>query len=198
MDENVPKKAAYLTPPLPLVEETVALDKTSTDVIEFQLKQRAGTTGANAATYKMKVSRFQEGSVGDWIAVRKAISELWTQNSIIRPEDKVANIHAILREDSLTAFQAAVQELTHVTDDTGNVTVVVLSDAIVMAGLNAVALTVFPHRALMLQKTWMRRGMKKPRELSFRKTVAAVGKLNNCLPLSLTDEIRTSLVLRRS
>ena len=58
-----------------------------------------------------------------------------------------------------------------------------LSEDIVEGGLNAVAETIFPHRALETQKLWMRRGMKKPKELTFRKTASAVGRLNNCLPL---------------
>jgi hypothetical protein len=49
--------------------------------------------------------------------------------------------------------------------------------------LGMVAETVFPHKALMTQKVWMRRAMKKPKELLFRKTAAAVGRLNNSLPL---------------
>jgi ribosomal protein L16/L10AE len=49
-------------------------------------------------------------------------------------------------------------------------------------GLNAVAQMVFPFRALENQKQWMRRCMRKPKELSIRKFVAAVGRLNNSLP----------------
>jgi hypothetical protein len=47
-----------------------------------------------------------------------------------------------------------------------------LSDVIIQAGLNAVTETIFPHRVLEMQKLWMQRGMKKPKELSFRKTIS--------------------------
>jgi hypothetical protein len=50
-------------------------------------------------------------------------------------------------------------------------------------GLNAVAQMVFPFRALENQKQWMRRRMRKPKELSIRKFLAAVGRLNNSLPV---------------
>jgi hypothetical protein len=155
MEEQIPKKPGYIKPPLPLVEDSPEVKKASKDVIEFQLKQRAGATEATAATYKLKVHRFYEGSAADWIDVRKAILELWTQNSITNPTDKMNNIHSILREDALTEFQAKIEELTHTTDDVGNVAVVPLTDDFIMAGLNAVALTVFLHRALVLQKQWM-------------------------------------------
>ena len=40
----------------------------------------------------------------------------------------------------------------------------------------------FPHRALEIQKLWMRRKMRKPTEMSFRKMVAAVVRINNSIP----------------
>ena len=49
--------------------------------------------------------------------------------------------------------------------------------------LNAVASTVFPHRALEIQKLWMNRRMFKPVELTTRQTSAAINRLNNSLPL---------------
>jgi hypothetical protein len=42
---------------------------------------------------------------------------------------------------------------------------------------------VFPFRALETQKQYIWRRMRKPKELSIRKTVAAVGRLNSSLPL---------------
>jgi hypothetical protein len=77
----------FLIPPLPLVEEAKDEDKKpkATNVIEFILKQRAGST-ATVPTYKLKITRFCEGTVAEWIDFRKAISEA----------DRVANISAIL------------------------------------------------------------------------------------------------------
>jgi hypothetical protein len=49
--------------------------------------------------------------------------------------------------------------------------------------LAAVATSVFPHRALEIQRLWMNRAMRKPYDLSTRKTAAAITRLNNCLPL---------------
>jgi hypothetical protein len=177
--ESIPRKPMYLMPAMALIEEKIDKDA-SRDVIEFLVKQRAGS-GATAPSYKLKVARFNEGTVEDWIRVRKAISELWRQNSISSAKDRVANVTAILRGESLTVFEAKIEELTNGEDEDGAVVDVPVDEAIVLSGLNAVAETVFPHRALETQKQWMRRGMKKPRELSFRKTASAVGRLNNCL-----------------
>ena len=83
VNESIPKKTLFLVPPLPLVEEAKDKDKKpkATDVIESVLKERAGST-ATAPTYKLKVTRFCEGTVAEWINFRKAILELWRQNGI--------------------------------------------------------------------------------------------------------------------
>jgi hypothetical protein len=51
------------------------------------------------------------------------------------------------------------------------------------AALTAVATTVFPHRALEIQRLWMNRGMRKPYKLTTRNTAAAITQINNALPL---------------
>jgi hypothetical protein len=45
--------------------------------------------------------------------------------------------------------------------------------------MDQVAEVVFPHRALEIQKLWMNRGMRKPLDMSTRKTAAAITKMNN-------------------
>ena len=85
MDEMIPKKQDFLVPALPLIKEVAEKAKT-TDVIEFLAKQRSGST-VNGPTYKVKVQRFNEGTVSEWIAIRKAIRELWAQNNIVSQPD---------------------------------------------------------------------------------------------------------------
>jgi hypothetical protein len=197
MDETIPKKGAFLVPALPLIEE-IADKAKATDVIEFLAKLRAGST-STGPTYKVKVQRFNEGTVSKWIAVRKSIKELWEQNSITSQPDRIANICSILRGESLTGFEEKIDELTNVTLPDGMINTIALSDVIVEAGLNAVAETIFPHRVLETQKLWMQRGMKKPKELSFRKTTSVVGRLNSCLPLfpggSVADKFNTKEIV---
>ena len=184
MDNPIPKKTSYLVPSLTLVEEEQDDDvKTSTESISYILKQKAGATGSTASTYKIYVKRFDENSVQSWIILRQKLVEIWTQNGVNSPSDCTATIRAVLRGESLTCFNASVEEQMTVENDQGVVTIMPLTLALVEAGMEAVAETVFPFRALTNQKVWMRRGMKKPKELSFRKTASAVGRLNNALPL---------------
>jgi hypothetical protein len=62
MNDTIQKKATFLFLPLPLVEEPKDKDEKpkATGLIEFILKQRAGST-SSAPTYKLKVSRFCKG-----------------------------------------------------------------------------------------------------------------------------------------
>jgi hypothetical protein len=180
--ETIPRKTSYLTPLLTLVEE-VPEDTKKAEGISYVLKQRANSTANNAATYKMVVQRFNEGTVQQWITVRGKFEEIFTQNSITGATDQLATVRSILRGESLTCLNAYIEEHSTYTNAAGILTQIALMTAGVLAGLHAVAETVLPFRALSNQKLWMRRGMKKPRELSFRKTAAAVGRLNNSLPL---------------
>ena len=87
---------------------------------------------------------------------------------------------SLLGEDSLTAFDAKITKLC--TNPDMNTTQNLTSKMVEM-GLNAVVLTVFPHRALFRQKTWMRRHLRMPNDWMFCKTSSAVMQLNNCLRL---------------
>ena len=61
MDEMIPKKQDFLVPALPLIKEVAEKAKTM-DVIEFLTKQHSGST-VNGPAYKVKVQRFNEGTV---------------------------------------------------------------------------------------------------------------------------------------
>jgi hypothetical protein len=119
----------------------------------------------------------------EWISFRKAIAELWLQNGITNAQDKVSSIYTILCRDLLTGFEEKIKELTTSIDDTGETVTIAISDKTIEEGLNAIAQMVFPFRAFKTRKQWMRRRMRKFKELPIRKTVAAVGRPHNSLPL---------------
>ena len=118
--ETVPKKTSYLRPPLPLVEEAPD-DEHATERISYLLKQQAGQTAAKATTYKMYVHRFCKGTVQQWITLRKNINEIWTQNAIKEPSDRLATVRAILRGESLTCFNATYEEGKTTTYENGDI-----------------------------------------------------------------------------
>jgi len=178
---RIPKKhSGGLTPVLPLIcETTIATSETERSMyISFDLKARVAQN-ETSTKYKKYVRKFDEGSPQKWIDLVKDITEIWTQNSIAGGTDRASTVRALVRGESLTAFEAALQ--TARTDAAG--VEAQLTQAHVQTALDATAVTVFPHRALEIQRLWMNRSMFKPRTLSTRATSAAISRINNALPM---------------
>ena len=178
---KIPKKAkkpGSLQPVLPLVPEKLpSVDEDKGNFITFELKLRVGAPN-NATKYKKAVRKFEEGTPQAWIDLLKDLAEIWRQNSI-EETDRVSTVRAIVRGESLTAFESALQDAR--TNEAGEEEEI--TNEHVQTALEAVATTVFPHRALEIQKLWMNRRMFKPADLPTRQTAAAITRLNNCLPL---------------
>lgn len=176
---NIAKKSSSLQPILPLVPIKLDDDekKEKSNYISIELKTRVGQP-ANGTTYKKHIRLFNEGDAQEWIDVVIAVNEVWTQNSIIGGADRAATFRAVLRGESLVAFDAALDDCRR--DDDGMLQQI--SPEIVEATLKLVAQDVFPHRALEIQRKWMERGLKKPFELTTRKTLAAISRMNVALP----------------
>ena len=138
----------------------------STESVSFLLKVRAGAA-AGGSTYKTLVRRFDEGTPVEWIATLAALDEIWTQNAVTGAADRAATVRLILWNNALTQFDGSLAE----PNTNGNVT---LNLEAVKRALGAVTTGVFPHRALEHQKLWMRRGMRKPRDLKMRRMAAAI------------------------
>ena len=172
-----PRNVNYLTPSIFLREEVVE-EKSKSDVVEFVLKVKAGS-GVKAETYKKKVGRFFAGNATSWIEVCEDLEEIWNQNSITAASDREANVKALLRDDALTAFEAAIdtaQKPVAPAVDMVDLTTKMVDDA-----LGEVAKEIFPHRALEIQKLWMRRVMRKPKDMTARKMAAAIVRMNSKL-----------------
>ena len=161
---------------LPLIEETPVENETNKEkFITIELKCKAGASTASTGSYKKHIRIFENGTPQEFINVRMAIQEVWNQNGISTPTDKVNIIRMVIKGESFTIFQAKISKLT--ADGTS------LTREHIVEGLNAIAINAFPHRALFYQKRWMQNGIKKPRALTTRQTVAALTRINNALPM---------------
>ena len=173
------KRAGSLQPVIPLVP--IKLPTASEDkgkFVAFELKTRVGA--ANDSTkYKKYVRIFEEGTPQEWIDLLRDLNEIWTQNSMNGGQDRASTVRALIKGESEVAFDAAFQEAR--TNAAGEVAAATAEH--VQTALQAVTATVFPHRALEIQKLWMTRRMYKPQELTTRQTAAAINRVNNCLPL---------------
>lgn len=175
-------KPSPLQPILALVPEALPTkEEEKNKFLSFELKTRAGQP-AGSTTYKKYVRVFEEGTPYQWIELVKDLSEIWTQNSVNGPTDRTATIRALLKGESLTAFETALEDV-RVNPDPEEEEPLQMTVEIIEKALAQVAQSVFPHRALETQRLWMNRGMRKPSDLSARKTAAAISKINSCLPL---------------
>ena len=168
-----------MLPALTLVDvPTEASSEKKTDVVVYQLQVQAAAAGAAVEKYKFYVRRFDSGTPVELIVVLKAFEEVFEQNSVAGANDRLAIIRTLLRGEALSLFEAALLESR--TGAGGQVAA--LTRAHLTRGLNGIKLGVFPFRVLEIQKLWMRRKMCKPTDMSFRKTVAAVVRINNSIP----------------
>ena len=90
------------------------------------------------------------------------------------PTNRADTIAAILKGDSITAFNLALEDAR--VDPDPNAGGVPLPTTVehIKTALKAVAEVVIPFQALETQKQWMTCSMKKPFYLSSRKTAAAL------------------------
>jgi hypothetical protein len=168
-------------PAIPLVPDPLpSIKEDKTKWIQLDLKFKAGST-ATAASYKKNIRVFDDGTPHEWVLFRRELEEIWRQNTMTSASDRVALISAILKNESLTTFEVALEDVRD--NDEGGGRMATITNEHVEAALTAVATVIFPHRALEIQKRWMSRGMKKPYDLSTRRTAAAIRRLNNCLPI---------------
>ena len=170
---------SHLRPILPLVPEREMFseveDQVKNQFITMELKSKAGDKDSNSQTYKKYVKKFDEGSCQDFIDFLEDIEEVWRQNSMTDPKDKLGVVRAVLKGESRVAFDASLS------DQTDQESKAVTNDMVDKA-IKAVGATVFPHRALETQKRWMTRAMTKPKDMSIRKTISAIGRVNKALP----------------
>ena len=146
---------------------------------EMQLMCKAGATLADAQRYKKKFRIFEDGSPQDYIDAREGIAEIWKQNSVSVPEDRVAIVNMLIVKNSSITSESALADLQEDPLALGNQ--LTLTREMVDKALAAVALDVFRDRALFYQKRWIEHLMKKPLNLSTRRMVAAFTKMNEAL-----------------
>ena len=82
--------------------------------------------------------------------------------------------------ESAPAFEAALQDIRIGKNGEEQP----ITEIHVVKALEALAATVFPHRAREIQKLWMNHWMYKPAEfLTTRQMAVAINRLNNALPM---------------
>ena len=183
LNEIMKTSQKRLQPVLSLVPEVpVKISDDKSKFITFELKVRAGQP-AGSTSYKKYVRVFEEGSPQQWIELMQDLREIWTQNTINGPSDRTATVRSLLKGETLTAFESALLDARTEGMDDDDVEAPAATLADIDLALAGVSSSIFPHRALEIQRIWMTRGMKKPFDMPFRKAAAIISKINNSLPL---------------
>jgi hypothetical protein len=83
---------------------------------------------------------------------------------------------------TLTAFEASIDDSKEQPEDADDDAAdIALDNAMIEAALTDVSKTIFPYRALEIQKLWMRRAVRKPKDMTVRKLIAIITKMNKSL-----------------
>ena len=150
LSARIPKKkfsaARNLQPVLPLIPEVLpGLEEDKSQFISLELRTRAG--GPVNSTYKKYVRKFEEGTPQQWIELLKDFEEIWQQNSINGGADRTATVRSLLRGDSLTAFNTALEETRTPAEqpDGQAAEPLAITAAMVKTALSAVTKSVFPQ-----------------------------------------------------
>ena len=138
------KKSGSLQPVLPLIPEKLPMkeDDDKASFLTFELKSKEGQP-EGSTKYKKAVRKFEEGSLQQWINLLKDVREIGKQNSIKEGSDRAATIRSLVKGESATAFEAALEDSRM--SEEGKKEQPITKDNVKKA-LNAVAMTVFSHR----------------------------------------------------
>ena len=134
-----------------------------------RIKCRTNIGDADTTTYKIPMAYFRNRTPKEWLLFKKKLTRCMTgQNATSRPT-KYALARRLLSGRALANFNHAVTA-------NGNESLANYKKCI-----QAVTLGVFPQKALQDKKRWMRRFLKKPRDMPVRDYIAQVIEINDYL-----------------
>jgi hypothetical protein len=148
------KTTPKFLPVIPLLPTKLSSDelKDKTAYITFTLQVSKGS-GPGTPTYRKSIRTFEEGDPQQWMEVITSLKEIWAQNSIMAPTDMSNSAVAILKGDSLTWYETAMED--NRTDLDNESLMVPMTEQHIDDALLAVTNQIFPYRALEPQKQWM-------------------------------------------
>jgi hypothetical protein len=151
-------------PPIPYERCERSKDKDNENVSVFKL--RTNPNNDDSPTYDMKALTFTSGSVEEYIMWKRDLRKICVGQHVTDPAGKFAMTRRLLDGDALAAFNRAAESFGNETNMNYN------------NSMNELAKHVFPMHALVLQRQWFHRFMKKPGKHQMRQYVARVNEIN--------------------
>jgi hypothetical protein len=156
----------FVPPPIPLERPAVKELKKQE---YLTMKLRSDPTDANSQTYDLTIQFFRTGTPEEWLLFQRDLHRVLTGQNITTGPQKFTMIRRLITGDTLAVFNKAAQE--H-----GNET-----NATFLRCLQDVTNHIFPQRALAFQKRYMRRYLRKPKDMTTREFAARLSELNQYL-----------------
>ena len=161
-------KSAMIKPPLPL--EKVKSPRYEKHQVQT-FKCRVDPTDDKSSQYEIAVPFFDAGTPEEWIYFQRCLERAFGGQGDTTGLQQYKKVRMLLQGEALTAFEA------HVTTAVNHAeTVNSLKEA-----LGAVTDSVFPKKLAQVQKRFLRRFLRKPKEMPIKKFAARVTEINSCL-----------------
>ena len=157
-------KYAFEMPPPIGLQRPASLSPSKHESLTIKL--RSDPADPTSQTYNLSVKIFQTGTPEEWLLFVCDLQKVMTGQNITTGPTKYAMARRLMAGDAKTVFDGAAA--TH-----GNKTVANFDLC-----LRDVTTHVFPQRALICQKRFMRNNMRKPRDLSTRMYAAQLTDIN--------------------
>ena len=154
-----------ITPPIPL-ERPSKKELQKTDYQTYKL--RSTPTQNNSPTYELIVPYFATGTCEEFLVFQKNVNKVIVGQNVTTAANKFALVRGLLQGDSLTTFNNMATSLGAVNNATFD------------ACMAAVAQAVFPARAVLVQKRYLRRIVRKPFGMRTRDYVVLLKSTSIC------------------
>jgi hypothetical protein len=136
---------------------------------------------------RKSIRLFEEGDPQQWMEVITGLNEIWAQNSITVPTDMSNTAVAILKGDSLTSYEAAMEDNRTNPDDKS--LMVPMTEQHIDNALLAVTNQIFPYCALETQKQWMSKYVRKPYKMGAKQFVISMSQINKHITFFLNATV---------
>jgi hypothetical protein len=153
--------------PVPYERCERSKDKDNEDVTVFKL--RTNPANDDSPTYDLRALTFKSGTVEEYIMWKRDLTKIMIGQRVTDPAGKYAMTRRLLDGDALAAFDRAAERM-------GNET-----NAHYTSTMQELAKHVFPAHALVLQRQWFRRYMRKPGKHKMREYCARINEINAML-----------------
>ena len=159
-------RKSFAHPPIPLERPAVKELKKQE---YLTMKLRSDPADANSQTYDLTIQFFRTGTPEEWLLFQRDLHRVLNGQNITTGPQKFTMTRRLIQGDTLAVFNTAAQE--H-----GNET-----NATFVQCLKDITTHIFPKRALAFQKRYMRRHLRKPRDMKTREFAARISELNQYL-----------------